>query len=100
MSEPDERGPQDKDAVIRDLRVRVGLLQSELEHLRREHSALKASLAHDIAALGRRYLDAPKPSAGVRNVDGVIFGGWDRLDIAPGDAASDSTDVDRNSRSA
>ena len=71
----------DADAVIRELRIRVGLLQSELEHMRREHAALKSTLAQDIAALARRYLDAGKQSApGVRHIDGVIFGGWDRAE--------------------
>jgi uncharacterized small protein (DUF1192 family) len=100
MNDSNHRAPLDPDAVIRELRVRVGLLQSELEHLRREHASLKASISHDIAALARRYLEAPKPAAGVRTVDGVIFGGWDRLDGAPAEGASDANEPDRNSRSA
>lgn len=90
----------DKDELIRDLRVRVGILESELEHLRREHAALKASIAQDVAALSRRYLDAAKPAGtGVRTVDGVIFGGWDHVDPV-GPEMPESADADRNSRTA
>jgi len=78
-------GPcEEPDEIIRDLRVRVGLLQSELEQLRREHAALKSTLAQDIAMLARRYLEpARHPATSVRNVDGVIFGGWDQLHREP-----------------
>ena len=86
----------DKDALIRDLRVRIGLLESELEHLRHEHASLKASLSHDIAVLARRYGEPHRAPAGMRNVDGVIFGGWDRQDT--GAAAPEG--ADRTPRSA
>lgn len=70
---------EDHEAVIRELRIRVGLLQSELEQLKREHATLKSGINHDVAALARRYLEPAKHvSSSVRTVDGVIFGGWDR----------------------
>src|SRR5438067_1593094 len=96
-----QRNPADQDQTIRELRVRVGLLQSELEHVRREHAALRASIAHDVAALSRRYLEPAKPAAagGVRTIDGVIFGGWDHVDAASTDPDATGDD-DRNSRSA
>ena len=88
----------DSEAVIRELRIRVGLLQSELEQLRREHATLKASLAQDVAALARRYLE-PQKHGPVRHVDGVIFGGWDRPDAGDRAGISD-VDDDRDSKSA
>ena len=86
MQTPAGAPPQSNDSenLIRDLRIRVGLLQTELEHLRREHAALKANIAHDIAMLVRHYVDPAKPlNSPVRNVDGVIFGGWDRGEGEP-----------------
>lgn len=88
----------DPEAVIRELRIRVGLLQSELEQLRREHAALKANVAQDVAALTRRYLE-PQKHGPVRHVDGVIFGGWDRPEQGER-VGSDTTDIDRDSKSA
>ena len=76
--------PDDSENLIRDLRIRIGLLQTELEHLRREHAALKTNISHDIAMLVRHYVDPAKPlSNPVRTVDGVIFGGWDRGEGEP-----------------
>ena len=88
----------DPDATIRELRIRVGLLQSELEHVRREHAALKASIAQDVAALARRYLE-PQKHGPVRHVDGVIFGGWDRPEQGE-KLGNVSTEDDRDSKSA
>ncbi len=90
----------DPDATIRDLRIRVGLLQSELENVKREHAALKAALAQDVAALARRYLDPVRHAhAGVRHVDGVIFGGWDHVDTHAA-APEAEADPGRDSKSA
>ena len=88
---------EDPESAIRELRIRVGLLQSELEHVRREHAALKAALAQDIAALARRYVNADVEKhvpAGMRHVDGVIFGGWDRVEThasRPGEGEPESS---------
>ena len=102
LSPPSDMSDDDAQATIRALRVRVGLLQSELESLRREHAALKASITQDIAMLARRYLDKPK-HAPVRNLDGVIFGGWDRVDAREerqSPHAETSDDPPRDSRMA
>ncbi len=102
ISPGDSSSHQDSEAIIRELRIRVGLLQSEVEQLRREHATLKAGITHDIVALARRYLDTGRHlSAAVRNVDGVIFGGWDRAEPAsPGstDNAADLSPAARDTR--
>ena len=95
---PARDAADDTDSTIRELRIRVGLLQSELDHLRREHATLKANVAQDIAMLTRRYLEPQKHGA-VRHVDGVIFGGWDRPEA--GDSIGvPSPESDRDSKSA
>ena len=94
--------PRDEDShtTIRELRVRVGLLQSELESLRREHAALKTSITQDVAMLARRYLEKPR-HAPVRNLDGVIFGGWDAVDTHDSQSSADVADEpSRDSRTA
>jgi hypothetical protein len=84
----------DYEGQIRELRIRVGLLQSELEQLRREHAALRSGIVHDVAALARRYLEPAKHVAThVRNVDGVIFGGWDRPDEPKVDTGTPKADT-------
>lgn len=89
---------QDADATIRELRIRVGLLQSEIEQLRHEHAALRASIANDVAVLARRYLEPTRSAtASTRGLDGVVFGGWDRSD---GERASVPADDPRDSRRA
>jgi len=96
-SVPPGSSEEDSPATIRELRVRVGLLQSELESLRREHAALKTSITQDVAMLARRYLDKPR-HAPVRNLDGVIFGGWDAVDTQEARQSSSTDAGDEPSR--